>query len=40
MPFASFGETWPGLVAVLIRCGFFENVRRCQVRQQIGSQIH
>jgi|GEM_PF-6014458 len=36
----SFGETWLGFVTVLVRYGFFQNVRRCQVCQQIGSQFH
>jgi hypothetical protein len=36
----SFGETWLGFVAVLVRRGFFQNIRRCQMLQQIGSQLH
>jgi hypothetical protein len=36
----SFGETWLGFVTVLVRHGFFQNVRRRQMFQQIGSQLH
>jgi hypothetical protein len=37
---SSFGETWLGFVTVLVRGGFFQNVRRGQMLQQIGSQFH
>jgi hypothetical protein len=36
----SFGETWLGFVAVLVRRGFLENVRGRQVLEQVGSQFH
>jgi len=31
----SFGETGLGFVAVLVGCGFFQDVRRRQMLQQI-----
>jgi hypothetical protein len=37
---SSFRETWLGFVTVLVGRGFFENVRRCQVFQQVQSQFH
>jgi len=37
---SSFRESGLGFVAVLVRRGFFQNVRRRQVFQQIRAQFH